>query len=72
MRDKRATLVEAFLAGEDATFDYSTVDPDESLDDLARLTQEAQERFFDEDEPDTEGVPDGSNSLYGQTGIQDY
>ena len=41
---------ESFLAGEDAAFlDYSAIDSDEDLDDLAIRERDAEESWFDAD-----------------------
>ncbi|EEH32982.1 hypothetical protein PAAG_04035 [Paracoccidioides lutzii Pb01] len=61
-----------FLRGADHEFDYSVVDQNEEYDDW----NEAQERYFDEEEPefilekDEEG--DRKEELKGETGIQDF
>ncbi|KAL4980470.1 coiled-coil domain-containing protein-domain-containing protein [Aspergillus desertorum] len=61
-----------FLRGEDADFDYSTVDGNEELDDV----NEEQEKYFDEEEPEwcveAEGEGDVREKLTGETGIQDF
>lgn len=67
----RRDMVETFLAGRDDDFDYTTVDNDETLDDLDTLTREAQEKFFDE-EDESVSEQDIAQQEDSQTGILDY
>jgi len=61
-----------FLKGADYDFDYKTVDENDEYDDW----NEAQERYFDEEEPewlvDDAGREQDSSKLQGETGIQDF
>lgn len=65
-----------FLKGNDDEFDYSTVDSNESLDDINQETRDAEDRYFDEESPtwilDGELQRHTPPSLSGQTGIQDF
>lgn len=61
-----------FLRGEDHDFDYKSVDESDEYDDW----NEAQEQYFDEEEPewtvDDAGGGDIHSHLQGETGIQDF
>lgn len=61
-----------FLRGEDHDFDYKSVDENDEYDDW----NEAQEQYFDEEEPewtvDGAGGADFHSHLQGETGIQDF
>lgn len=76
-RDRwRDTIRWRFLTGDDGDFDYSSVDGNEGLDDMAQERRDAEDRYFDEEEP-TWIVDDISReitptTLTGQTGIQDF
>ncbi|KAI8371522.1 coiled-coil domain-containing protein-domain-containing protein [Radiomyces spectabilis] len=48
-------MEERFLAGKDTNFDYASVDYNEIYDDLEQETQDAQDRYFQEDEEEGEG-----------------
>lgn len=68
-----------FVRGGDDDFDYSTVDNNPEYDDRATEEREAQDRYFDEQEPefiedeDENGITKSkSKELQGETGIQDY
>jgi hypothetical protein len=54
-----------FLRGDDPDFEYGAVDCDEELDDWS----EAQEKYFDEEEPEW---VDAERQLEGETGVQDF
>jgi len=47
-----ATMQERFLKGEDLNFDYSAVDNNSEYDAVEMLNQDAEEKYFDEDEDD--------------------
>lgn len=60
-----------FMRGEDDNFDYKTVDENDEYDDWS----EAQEQYFDDEEPEwmVEGDDgDIQSRLQGETGIQDF
>ncbi|CRG87646.1 hypothetical protein PISL3812_04666 [Talaromyces islandicus] len=62
-----------FLKGADYDFDYEKVDQNEEYDDW----NEAQERYFDEEEPEwiiceDRDNKDSAEHLTGETGIQDF
>ncbi len=65
-----------FVRGRDTYFDYRKVDESEEYDDRGAEEQEAEERWFDEEESsfvDEEGVRRSkSKDLQGQTGVQDF
>lgn len=63
-------MTQRFLRGDDADFNYHGVDENEEYDDLAEEEREAQEKWFDEQEPEFI-LKDGEMPV-GQTGIQDY
>ena len=65
-----------FLRGADPDFDYKEVDGSEEYDDRVVQEREAEERWFEMEEP---SWVEGSNQdvgraegLTGQTGVQDY
>ncbi|KAF8933830.1 hypothetical protein BGZ58_006086 [Dissophora ornata] len=51
-------MKQRFLDGFDKNFDYSTVDFDENLDDLEQEDHDEEDRWFDEEEEDGEGLDD--------------
>lgn len=65
-----------FVRGRDADFDYGMVDESEEYDDRGVEEQEAEERWFDEEEStfvNVEGVRRSkSRELQGETGVQDF
>ena len=65
-----------FLAGNDNDFDYKLVDDSEEYDDLAQERRDAEDRYFDDEEPEwLAGSPDQEKplaDLAGETGIQDF
>ncbi|NXT30387.1 CCD97 protein, partial [Syrrhaptes paradoxus] len=44
-------MYQRFLDGEDGDFDYSQVDDNPDLDNLDIVSRDAEERYFDEEEP---------------------
>lgn len=63
----RLFLTDRFVRGRDAEFAYEAVDGSEEYDGLAR--REAEEQWFDEEEPMR---VDDAALLKGETGIQDF
>lgn len=67
-----------FLAGNDSDFDYKSIDDSEEYDDLAQERRDAEDRYFDDEEPkwldgSTEAEHDkNAAELAGETGIQDF
>ena len=65
-----------FLRGADPDFDYEQVDGSEEYDDRVLQEREAEERWFEREEPSWVGESDQDDertvSLRGQTGVQDY
>jgi len=66
-----------FLRGDDADFDYATVDESEEYDDRSVEEREEEERWFEDEESawTTVDGPKGdldAKALVGQTGVQDY
>jgi Coiled-coil domain containing protein (DUF2052) len=66
-----------FVRGGDDDFEYKSVDDNDEYDDHALETQEAEDRYFDDEEPQFVFGVDGvkrtkSKELQGQTGIQDF
>lgn len=59
-----------FLAGDDADFDYSTVDASEQYD-APEEARDIQDQWFEEEEAAFTLDAQGS-SLKGQTGVQDF
>lgn len=61
-----------FLKGEDHDFDYTLVDANDDYDDW----NEAQEEYFEDEEPewmvDDAGGNDVNLQLQGETGVQDF
>ena len=65
-----------FLRGADPDFDYKEVDGSEEYDDRVVQEREAEERWFEMEEPSwVEGSKQDigrAEGLTGQTGVQDY
>lgn len=65
-----------FVRGGDMDFEYEKVDESEEYDDLGVEEQEAEERWFDEEEArfvTEEGLTNSkSRELRGETGVQDF
>ena len=66
-----------FVRGGDQDFDYRAVDESDDYDDHALEIQEAEERYFDQEEPTFVTGVDGversqSQELQGETGVQDF
>ena len=65
-----------FLRGDDTDFDYSKVDGSEEYDDRAVDEREAEESWFEEQEPEW-AIDEDTPSAFerkpdGQTGVQDF
>ncbi|KNE60541.1 hypothetical protein AMAG_05921 [Allomyces macrogynus ATCC 38327] len=65
VEEMRLALIDAWLAGEDATFDYSVVDGNPEYDDLTTMAADDEDAYFDSEEPDCDAV-------CTDTGILDY
>ena len=65
-----------FLRGADPDFDYKEVDGNEEYDDRIVQEREAEESWFEQEEPswveDTDQDTGKAESLRGETGVQDY
>lgn len=65
-----------FLRGADTDFDYSRVDNSEQYDDRGTEEREAEEDWFNREEPqwavDDDSASPSSNRLTGETGLQDF
>ncbi len=62
-------MIQSFLdGGDEAHFDYSKVDNDESLDDLDAAGRDEEDRYFDEEEADG----DEQSNSNGQDMEYDY
>jgi hypothetical protein len=68
-----------FVRGDDSEFDYKTVDENEGYDDHALERQEAEDKYFDEEDPEYVIGDDGARRtksqegrLQGETGVQDF
>jgi hypothetical protein len=66
-----------FVRGGDDDFDYEAVDNNEDYDDHLQESREAEDKYFDEEEPQfvsgAEAVQRSkSKELQGETGIQDF
>lgn len=65
-----------FVRGSDGDFEYGKVDGSEEYDDRGTEEQEAEERWFDEEESafvNEEGLRRSkSRELQGETGVQDF
>lgn len=59
-----------FLKGDDPDFTYRDVDESEEWD--AIENKEAEERWFDEEEPEWVGDENDTQIIGGETGIQDF
>lgn len=66
-------MTRRFLRGEDRDFDYSQTDKNEDLDDLQTEQREAQDQWFDDEEPEC-AIPDKADRTVagGDTGLQDF
>ncbi|KAK9479545.1 coiled-coil domain-containing protein-domain-containing protein [Lipomyces japonicus] len=65
-----------FLSGLDTDFDYDVVDFSEEWDDLKQISRDAEDAYFDEEEPrwidQVEKDHEQEHELKGETGIQDF
>ena len=65
-----------FLRGGDEDFEYSDVDTNEEFDDRGVEEREAEERWFEQEEPEwvtgQEEYVSAENVVQGETGVQDY
>ena len=66
-----------FLRGGDEDFEYDVVDNNPDYDDKVLEERDAQDRYFDEEEPEfVEGedaaTKSRSHELHGESGIQDF
>ena len=66
-----------FLRGGDEDFDYEAVDNNAEYDESVLEERDAQDRYFDEEEPEfvdgKEAVArSNSRELQGETGVQDF
>lgn len=68
-----------FVRGADEDFDYNVVDDNEQYDDHALESLEAQDRYFDNEEPEFVVGDDAARrtksqeqKLRGETGVQDF
>lgn len=52
-------MKQKFLEGQDKDFDYSKVDTSEEFDNLQVFSQDEEDKYFDEEEPEACG--DGKN-----------
>lgn len=52
------TMQAQFLAGEDAEFDYTTVDDNPEYDDVEQMNRDEEERYFDAENDEDENDPD--------------
>ena len=69
----RDAMTRRFLRGEDGNFAYSQVDKNEDLDDLQTEQREAQDRWFDDEEPESATPGKGDQTaIGGDTGVQDF
>ncbi|KAG0238143.1 hypothetical protein BGW42_007134 [Actinomortierella wolfii] len=59
-------MKQRFIDGLDETFDYSTVDYDEDLDDLEQQAHDDEDRWFDEDEEEEVGEEDRDEEMEGE------
>ncbi|KAH8816814.1 coiled-coil domain-containing protein-domain-containing protein [Xylogone sp. PMI_703] len=67
----KSAMTIKFLKGEDPDFPYHEVDNNEELDAIEQ--REAEERWFDDEEPEWVGDDDsGEKTIGGETGIQDF
>lgn len=70
-----AVMERRFLDGEDTDFDYGSVDGSEEYDDRRAEERDAEEEYFDAEEPDArprEGEREVKAGLQGETGVQDF
>jgi hypothetical protein len=66
-----------FVRGGDDDFDYKSVDDNDAYDDHLAETRAAEERYFDDEEPQFVSGDDAvrktqSKELVGETGVQDF
>ncbi|KAF2647943.1 hypothetical protein K491DRAFT_613748 [Lophiostoma macrostomum CBS 122681] len=65
-------MTQRFLRGDDADFNYKSLDANDKYDDPEE-ERDIQEAYFDSMEPDFDSDGEGSEKiLTGETGIQDY
>ena len=76
LRRWREQIEHMFLRGDDGDFDYSQVDGSEDYDDRITEEREAQEDWFDEEEPnwaiDCDAASASDKTPQSQTGVQDF
>ena len=70
-------MEQRFVRGGDDDFDYGKVDDNEEYDDRAAEELEAEEQYFDQEEPHFVAGQDAAHisraeQLQGETGIQDF
>ncbi|KAI9757454.1 MAG: hypothetical protein M4579_003470 [Chaenotheca gracillima] len=66
------TMTRRFLAGEDDDFNYAEVDESEAFDDRIVEEREAEEKWFDKEEPEWVGIDTEKPKVEGETGVQDF
>ena len=73
----RWEMEDRFIRGGDTDFDYKTVDNNDEYDDHALEAREAEDRYFDDEDPQFVSGEDAvkkteSKELEGETGVQDF
>lgn len=66
-----------FVRGGDDDFDYEAVDKSDDYDDHIQETREAEEKYFDDENPQFVSGSEAaerlkSHELQGETGVQDF
>jgi hypothetical protein len=68
----RAEMTQRFMRGEDDDFDYSNVDNNSTWDNKLEEDRDAQDEYFEKEEPSWIHDSANSSSLKGETGVQDF
>ncbi|EOD49333.1 hypothetical protein GTA08_BOTSDO12384 [Neofusicoccum parvum] len=68
----RDDMGQRFLRGEDRDFRYEEVDESEEWDDVTEEEREAQEKYFDDEDPSWIHSGTATPKITGETGVQDF
>lgn len=68
----RDDMGQRFLRGEDRDFRYEEVDESEEWDDVQEEEREAQDKYFDDEDPSWIHSGQGTPKITGETGVQDF
>ena len=62
-------MQQSFLRGEDADFDYTSVDQNESYDDFSAMAQDDEDSYFDSEEPSLVCAQSENEETSNETGL---